>query len=48
MRRRRRRRGLGGGPFVADNSAGGAAPAQVTLDDVFFTGDSAVGGASSY
>src|SRR5262249_52244840 len=36
--------GLGGGLFVANNSAGGAAPAQVTLDNVFFIGNSAVGG----
>ena len=36
---------LGGGLFVADNPAGGAVPAQVTLDNVFFAGDSAVGGA---
>jgi hypothetical protein len=37
--------GLGGGLFVANDSAGGAAPANVTLDNVFFAGDSAVGGA---
>ena len=37
--------GLGGGLFVADNPAGGAAPAQVTLDNVFFTENSAIGGA---
>ena len=30
-------RGLGGGLFVAGNSAGGAAPARVTLDNVFFS-----------
>ena len=36
--------GLGGGLFVADNPAGGAAPAKVTLDNVVFTGDSAIGG----
>ncbi len=34
-----------GGLFVADNPAGGAAPAHVTLDNAFFTGDSAIGGA---
>jgi hypothetical protein len=39
--------GLGGGLFVADNKAGGAAPAKVTLDNVVFAGDSAVGGAGS-
>jgi hypothetical protein len=32
---------------VADNSAGGAAPASVPLDKVFFAGDSAVGGGTS-
>jgi hypothetical protein len=37
--------GLGGGLFVADNSVGGAAPANVTLDNVVFRSDSAVGGA---
>jgi hypothetical protein len=37
--------GLGGGLFVADNSAGGEIPASVTLDNVVFTSDSAVGGA---
>jgi hypothetical protein len=37
--------GLGGGLFVAYNSgAGGAVPAKVELDDVSFTGDSAIGG----
>jgi large repetitive protein len=36
--------GLGGGLFVANNSAGGAVPAHVTLNNVFFTGDSAIGG----
>ncbi len=30
--------GLGGGLFVADNTVGGAAPARVTLDNVFFRG----------
>ncbi len=41
--------GLGGGLFVADNPAGGAVPAQVTLDNVFFAGDwpSAAPGAAS-
>jgi len=29
--------GLGGGLFVADNLAGGAAPARVTLDNVSFS-----------
>jgi hypothetical protein len=39
--------GLGGGLFVADNSAlsGGAPPANVTLDNVIFKNDSAIGGA---
>jgi hypothetical protein len=37
--------GLGGGLFVANNPTGGAAPANVVLDDVIFESDSAVGGA---
>ena len=37
--------GLGGGLYLADDSADGAAPANVTLDDVSFSSDSAVGGA---
>ena len=37
--------GLGGGLFVADNPAGGAGPANVTLYNVFFTDNSAIGGA---
>jgi autotransporter-associated beta strand protein len=37
--------GLGGGLFVADDSADGAAPASVTLSDVVFASDSAIGGA---
>ena len=36
--------GLGGGLFVANNSAAGAAAAHVTLANVFFTDDFAVGG----
>jgi hypothetical protein len=40
--------GLGGGLFVANNSAQGAAPAKVALDNVAFTGDSAIGGAGGF
>jgi autotransporter-associated beta strand protein len=40
--------GLGGGLFIADNVAGGAAAAgAVTLDNVTFSGDAAVGGNGS-
>ena len=37
--------GAGGGLFGANNSAAGAVPANVTLDDVIFKSDSAQGGA---
>ncbi len=39
--------GLGGGLFVASDTAHGAASSQVTLNDVVFTNDGAVGGAGA-
>src|SRR5712675_1859152 len=36
--------GLGGGLFIANDTANNATPANVTLDNVNFSGDAAVGG----
>ncbi|WP_232630428.1 autotransporter-associated beta strand repeat-containing protein [Methylobacterium sp. Leaf118] len=40
--------GLGGGLFVAANTAGGVSAAHVTIDNVDFVGTSAIGGAGGF